>query len=126
MQAVIAERFRQVEVEGWSAKHHDEAHLPGEIAMAGGCYAICHTTPSGEKCPRPSMWPWSLAWWKPQDFRRDLVRGAALIIAEGEKFDRHRRAPSFKPLAIPQTRPEPIAISKFDRPAATPVRGGTA
>jgi hypothetical protein len=90
MVAVVEERRRQIDVEGWSAAHDDD-HLFGEIAMAGGCYAIFHTGPIGEKCPQPSMWPWSRGWWKPQDFRRDIVRAAALIVAEGEKFDRNRK-----------------------------------
>jgi hypothetical protein len=91
MRAIIAERIRQIEVEGWDAAHDDREHLPGEIAMAGGCYAISHTGLSGEKCSQPSLWPWSAGWWKPQDFRRDLVRAGALILAEIEKFDRNRR-----------------------------------
>lgn len=38
-------------------------------------------------------WPrsWSRAWWKPKNPRRDLVRAAALLIAEIERLD--RRAP---------------------------------
>lgn len=85
MQAVIAERFRQIEGEGWDTAH-DDAHKAGELAKAGGCYAI-HTG-DGET---PQEWPWSDSWWKPNGFRRDLVRAAALILAEGEKFDRNRK-----------------------------------
>ena len=29
--------------------------------------------------------------WKPAGFRRDIVKACALIVAEGEKFDRQRR-----------------------------------
>jgi len=39
----------------------------------------------------PNFWPWHPDWWKPAGFRRDLVKAAALIIAEGEKFDRNRK-----------------------------------
>jgi hypothetical protein len=88
MQAVIAERFRQVEAEGWSIEHDDQ-HALGELAIAGACYADHAADPI---MPRvPLRWPWSNGWWKPQGLRRDLVRGAALIIAEGEKFDRNRK-----------------------------------
>ena len=38
MQAVIAERFRQIEQEGWSHEH-DDAHPIGDLASAGACYA---------------------------------------------------------------------------------------
>ena len=31
---------------------------------------------------------WSKDWWKPKDKRRDLIRAAALIVAEIERLDR--------------------------------------
>ncbi|BCA04061.1 DUF7220 family protein [Bradyrhizobium diazoefficiens] len=93
MQAVIAERFRQIEQEGWSTTH-DDAHPVGELAAAGSCYAIMPTwrRRADDDFGRepPIVWPWSLEWWKPQGNRRDLVRAAALVVAEGEKFDRNR------------------------------------
>jgi hypothetical protein len=114
MQAVIAERFRQIEVEGWDAAHDDREHLPGEIAMAGGCYAISHTGLSGEKCSQPHMWPWSAGWWKPQNFRRDLVRAAALIVAEGEKFDRRKPLRAASPEGAKE-RLLPATGTKFEK-----------
>lgn len=86
MQAVVAERYRQIEIEGWSANHDDE-HPPGCIAQAGGAYAIAAGQP---RTNPPAIWPWADEWWKPRDFRRDLVRAGALILAEGERFDRNR------------------------------------
>lgn len=100
MQAVVAERYRQIEQEGWSLEHDDQ-HQAGELAQAGAAYAL-----SGAKAGRdprkvtghfadvsgvPACWPWTLDWWKPTGFRRDLVKGCALIIAEGERFDRLRK-----------------------------------
>lgn len=32
-------------------------------------------------------WPWDSKWWKPKTDREDLVRAAALIIAEIERID---------------------------------------
>ena len=87
MQAAIAERFRQVEAEGWCADH-DDMHSPGQLAAAGATYALHAGT---ESHTTPHEWPWSDGWWKPAGFRRDLVKAAALIIAEGDKFDRDRR-----------------------------------
>lgn len=87
MQAVIAERFRQIEIEGWSTNHDDE-HPPGCIAQAGGAYAIAA---GQQRTNPPAIWPWADEWWKPRDFRRDLVRAAALVIAEGERCDRNRK-----------------------------------
>lgn len=98
MQAVIAERFRQIEQEGWSHEH-DDTHAPGEIALAGAAYAKqaqihLESTSRFARHPNfymPNFWLWSDQWWKPTGFRRDLVKAGALIVAEGEKFDRNRK-----------------------------------
>jgi hypothetical protein len=96
MQAVVAERFRQIEAEGWSFDHDDE-HSRGELARAGAAYLLgpkrqTVTDYEDDENAVPVsgrlVWPWDIEWWKPQDFRRDLVRGCALAIAEGERFDR--------------------------------------
>jgi hypothetical protein len=93
MQAVIAERRRQIEVEGWSL-HHDDEHDIGMLAAAGATYAfyadqhLHHGIENWSKTSHPPMWPWPSEWWKPAGFRRDLVKAGALILAEGEKFDR--------------------------------------
>lgn len=88
-QAVIAERFRQIEQEGWSLSHDDD-HEAGDLAKAAGCYATYAGLPATWSTP-PAAWPWTAEWWKPAGFRRDLVKASALIIAEGEKFDRARK-----------------------------------
>jgi len=33
-------------------------------------------------------WPWNMVWWKPKNYRRDLVKAAALLVAEIERLDR--------------------------------------
>lgn len=98
MQAVIAERYRQIEVEGFDHAH-DDMSPKGELALAGACYAAHwwhrQTADLGNLTGRflpPRDWPWAADWWKPCDFRRDLVRAAALLLAEGERMDRSRRA----------------------------------
>lgn len=90
MQAVIAERFRQIEQEGWSVDHDDQEHQSGELAQAGATYARFAGSEWNSPMPPPD-WPWSRDWWKPAGFRRDLVKASALILAEGEKFDRARK-----------------------------------
>lgn len=87
MQAVIAERFRQIDEEGWDTVH-DDGHPHGELGCAGATYLLHAGT---ESKAVPSTWPWDRDWWKPHGRRRDLVRGTALAIAEGEKFDRNRK-----------------------------------
>ncbi|HVJ44690.1 MAG TPA: hypothetical protein VM639_24550 [Dongiaceae bacterium] len=92
---VIAERQRQISVEGWTPEHDDE-HAHGEMARAAACYALGYmmekprpNNPMERQTFKPSMlWPWGRRWWKPKDRRRDLVRAAALIIAEIERLDR--------------------------------------
>ena len=103
-QAVIAERFRQIEQEGWSPEHDDIQHRVGELALAGSAYAktafvhlLEDDSPFTWKDRMPQFWPWSVDWWKPTGFRRDLVKACALIIAEGEKFDRNRKSRGVEP-----------------------------
>lgn len=101
MQAVVAERYRQIEVEGWSSEHDDKYHA-GVLAVAGASYALGARQRAqgfGVKDP-PACWPWLHAWWKPTDPRRDLVKAAALIIAEGERIDRRRWQPDAVPITL--------------------------
>lgn len=86
MHAALAERFRQVDAEGFSLDE-DDRYDRGELASAAAAYILHAGTVSPTT---PHDWPWSGDWWKPAGYRRDLVRGVALAIAEGEKFDRER------------------------------------
>jgi hypothetical protein len=90
---IAAERKRQIEQEGWTHQHDDE-HDSGELAAAGAAYAInaadrLHPQSQGDgNNEQPMFWPWSPEWWKPRNPRRDLIRAAALIVAEIERLDR--------------------------------------
>lgn len=86
---IEAERLRQIRKEGWTSEHDDEHEL-GEMAMAAASYAQ-KSTEDYAKYPNmipPDNWPWGLDWWKPKNPRRDLVRAAALLVAEIERLDR--------------------------------------
>ncbi len=83
---VLAERRRQVEVEGWTPEH-DDAHSAGEMARAAVCYALTDSR-WRDVFDYRSWWPWSTVWWKPTTRRRDLVKAGALILAEIERIDR--------------------------------------
>lgn len=82
---VLAERRRQIEAEGWTPEHDDGQPL--KMAAAGACYVLWSDAYPNQ-CEPPALWPWDAAWWKPKDYRRDLVRAAALILAEIERLDR--------------------------------------
>lgn len=85
---VSAERQRQISAEGWSTEHDDE-HAPGQLSDAGGCYALnAFEDGKTREGYEPDWWPWERHWYKPGTPRRDLVKAAALIIAEIEHLDR--------------------------------------
>lgn len=95
-QDVLMERMRQQHVEGFSSQH-DRQYRNGELAQAAACYALNAVHRRGY-VPVQTMlqqvvfsfgqlWPWSMQWWKPKSRRRDLVRAAALLIAEIELGD---------------------------------------
>ncbi|XPL50821.1 ead/Ea22-like family protein [Enterobacter cloacae subsp. cloacae] len=97
---VIAERQRQMSVEGWTPKH-DDKHDNNELAFAASCYAFHSAAASWDFeddgtpydiHPAPKNWPWSPEWWKPKNPRRDLVKAGALILAEIERIDRQEAA----------------------------------
>ena len=116
---IRAERVRQMHVEGWSPEH-DDRHNRGEIANAAAAYAVASvddrsrrdcvlyaaigTHPgSGANAGWVSvsnlLWPWSREWWKPKSYRENLVRAAALLVAEIERIDRAERSKSAAPAA---------------------------
>ncbi|MEB1023137.1 hypothetical protein VC940_22780 [Citrobacter freundii] len=83
---VLAERQRQISMEGWKLEHDDE-HCNGELAMAAVCY-INETGTVNRNGGKPWGWPWDASWWKPKNRRRNLVKAGALILAEIERLDR--------------------------------------
>lgn len=89
VQDVVAERRRQVEIEGWSPDH-DDAHAGGELAKAAICYADPTYSLAGV------WWPWERHWWKPKTRRQNLVRAAALLVAEIDRLDRIASPPEKK------------------------------
>ncbi|NTJ63802.1 hypothetical protein G6M50_36745 [Agrobacterium rhizogenes] len=81
----MAERQRQIKVEGFTSEH-DDMNGGHNLALAAAAYAMNGPYPMDDP---PWFWPWDRKWWKPKDERRDLVRAAALIIARIEQID-HR------------------------------------
>jgi hypothetical protein len=66
------------------------------MAMAAASYAVQaasdvepnYNLSSAHRDKIPALWPWGAHWWKPKTGRRDLVRAAALLVAEIERLDR--------------------------------------
>lgn len=83
---VLAERQRQIRAEGWTPEH-DDRYQTGQLATAAGCYAMFTLAyPAGDPV---GYWPWLPEWWKPSaEPRRNLIKAAALILAEIERLDR--------------------------------------
>lgn len=96
---VTAERRRQVEVELYDYANDDSA-VHGELTAAATCYIIAASISDAGRARVcgigmhtnnehiRNLWPWPARFWKPKTRRRDLVRAAALIIAEIERMDR--------------------------------------
>lgn len=95
---VINERQRQINQESYSTENDDE-YKQNELLRAAVCYAEnvvrrgwVFDSNFGPDVYReeevPDLWPWDIDFWKPKNPRRDLVRAAALLIAEIERMDR--------------------------------------
>jgi len=95
---VLAERQRQIGAEGFDAAHDDGHDDDRALARASFCYLghyvrrqwVFGHDPENYKAEEPpDEWPWDFEWWKPKDPRRDLVRAAALLLAQIEQMDRN-------------------------------------
>jgi hypothetical protein len=90
IEEIAAERQRQRDEEGWTDEH-DDKHDDGSMALAAACYSV-HAVYGANSAMSQTiftrLWRWSTLWWKPKSRRRDLVRAAALIVAEIERLDR--------------------------------------
>lgn len=100
MSDVLAERVRQKTVGGNGeglTDQRDDRYTHDELILAAVAYATPparmlgrHEESRGETMVVPSLWPlsWNPRWWKPTTRRRNLVKAAALLIAEIDRLDR--------------------------------------
>lgn len=92
---IFAERRRQIEVEGWTPEH-DDRHDCRELAAAAEGYVLAASLSVDERqqCfgdgEIPPYWPFDISFWRPTTPRRDLIKAAALIVAEIERLDRKK------------------------------------
>lgn len=106
---VLAERRRQIEAEGWTPEH-DDKHDKAEIARAAASYVLQYVSSqtwfalsSQARGVIGWLWPWDAEWFKPSGGRRDLVKAAALLLAEIERLDRKEAlnvTPLFSSLSV--------------------------
>lgn len=98
---IRAERERQIAEEGWTYEH-DDKHSGGQLAAAAACYAAPFRVFRPEfQYGRGGVqfiayvdgWPFADKWWKPSRRRRNLLKAAALIVAEIERLDRFHGSP---------------------------------
>lgn len=96
----VKERQRQVNEERFTGNHDDRINNCGQLAQAAAVYAL----PENDRCipvkhldttgnTKQSrllelLWPWNEGWYKPGNRRQELLKAAALIIAEIERLDR--------------------------------------
>lgn len=91
-QAVLAERRRQFEDEGYTTERDDQ-YTAGQLADAAGAYAFWAQTCNIQDfkvTTVPPSWPWHRDHWKPTDQRTMLVKAGALILAEIERLERQQ------------------------------------
>ncbi|WP_198350327.1 hypothetical protein [Burkholderia ubonensis] len=92
VRAILAERRRRVEQEGWTPGH-DDACARGELARASATYALSasgyYTRGDGTRAAvEDTEWPWAPEWWKPTTPRSDMVKSVVLGLSELERLDR--------------------------------------
>ncbi len=89
--AIAAERDRQVTEGGYSASYDDE-HEGGEIAWAAACYAatgrVLRWDPGTHEVDDAYPWGGEVPKGHGKDRVRDLIKAAALCIAEIERLQR--------------------------------------
>ncbi|KPR55654.1 hypothetical protein AN672_10470 [Citrobacter freundii] len=87
---VLAERQRQTSVKGYTTQQ-DDTYIEGELAAA----AISYIEPLAAE----EYWPadWHDDSFKPSDYRRNLVKACALLIAEIERIDRQSEGSNDEP-----------------------------
>ena len=91
------ERIRQILSEGYD-RAHDDKHEHGELARHAAVLTTYASLPDLDRAHASihgpnhygaqMLWPWGDYAFKLADRRRDLVKAAALIVAEIERLDR--------------------------------------
>ena len=85
---VVIERNRQMNEEGYN-KDRDDCYTCGELAEAAATYALLGTAGNMVSADKAaSIFPWDPEHLKPSSARKNMVKAAALLLAEIERIDR--------------------------------------
>lgn len=85
---VLNERSRQVNEEGHD-HYRDDCYTCGELAEAAATYALLGTAGNMVSADKAaSIFPWDPEHLKPSSARKNMVKAAALLLAEIERIDR--------------------------------------
>lgn len=86
---IAFERWSQIMDHKFDADH-DDKYKHNELGRAAACYAVGVRSIFDAWNQSRSIWPWEPKWWKPNrtNRRKDLIKAAALIVAEIERLDR--------------------------------------
>ncbi|CAI1656159.1 hypothetical protein [Serratia liquefaciens] len=89
---VVAERQRQINAKGYT-QESDDGYLAGVLSQAGAAYAVLASDLPNAARRAKRLWPWPnadkyLATRRKNTQRMNLVKAAALIVAEIERIDR--------------------------------------
>ncbi|AXF21376.1 hypothetical protein CUJ89_13380 [Burkholderia pyrrocinia] len=82
---ILTERHRQIQHEGLTPDR-DDGYTEAELPRAAAAYVL--SACGFSNAVTLDFWPWITDWWKPTTPRRNLVKAAALILAEIERIDR--------------------------------------
>ena len=88
---VATERAKQIS-KGFDASQ-DDRYTENELVKAANVYALNVT--GDEAAIGWLPWPWDVEAFRPEGRRADLIKAAALLVAEIERMDRANAAPSY-------------------------------
>lgn len=84
---ILHERERQVTDEGYLTEN-DDKYVHYELTQAAISYSMSAIVTTPFDCWHWNWWPWSEERFKRTTPRRDLIKAAALLVAEIERLDR--------------------------------------
>lgn len=82
---ILKERGKQAK-KGYTASS-DDRHTENELPQAAIAYALNAALPAAS-VQVPYFWPWDVAAFRPEGRRADMIKAAALLVAEIQRMDR--------------------------------------